>query len=132
MLEFNLKLLSGYEFSYYSNLLKESITAFLSPWAYGKSDDLRFGVKIEKSVLIGFIENQYYVDYIADVKMYHLTENNPAPLNDENEIMASKAVSVLVSVPANRHKIFQIPDSTAKSKKTVCKDEYNSITYEKN
>lgn len=131
LLEFNLKLFSGYEFSYYSNLLKENITALLSPWAYGKADDIRFGGKIEKSVLINFIESQYYVDYITDVKMYHLTENNQATLTDEDEITASMAISILVSVPADKHLVHQIPDDTATNKITICKDEYNKLTHEK-
>ena len=131
LLEFNLKLFSGYEFSYYSNLLKESITALLSPWAYGKADDIRFGGKIEKSVLINFIESQYYVDYITDVKMYHLTEDNQATLTDEDEITASMAISILVSVPADKHLVHQIPDDTATNKITICKDEYNKLTHEK-
>ncbi len=130
-LEFSLKLLAGYEFSYYSNLLKESITALLSPWAYGKSDDIRFGGRIEKSVLVSFIESQYYVDYITDVKMYHLTETSAATLTDEDEITASMAISILVSVPADKHLIHQVPDVTPLSKKVECVDPYNKQPYEK-
>lgn len=131
LLEFSLKLLPGYEFSYYSNQLKESITALLSPWAYGKADDIRFGGRIEKSVLINFIESQYYVDYITDVKMYHLTENNHATLTDEDEITASMAISILVSVPADKHLVHQVPDDTTATKKTTCVDENNKLTHEK-
>jgi hypothetical protein len=121
---FKLKLMKGFTgFSYYSGLLKQEITQFLTPWAYNSSADIQFGGKIHKSVLIDFIEERPYVDYITDVKLYHDSnpDNEDAGSCDENPdsstisgdleaVEASTARSILVSTPASRHVIDNIED----------------------
>src|SRR5690606_8528640 len=70
-LEFSLKLYDEYTyFNFYANQLKEEITQYLAPWAYGNTSKIDFGGKVHKSVLINFIEERYYVDFITDVYMY--------------------------------------------------------------
>ncbi|HXS36377.1 MAG TPA: baseplate J/gp47 family protein, partial [Flavipsychrobacter sp.] len=127
-LEFSLKLLPGYEFNYYSNLLKNSITAYLTPWAYGQSDDVQFGGKVEKSSIIYFIEQQSYVDYITDVKMYQRIQEGGPESNDADEIVASTAISILVSAPASKHVINEITDSTIGPQTITCVDTYNNTS----
>lgn len=112
-LSFSLKLYDSYQdFTYFSNLLKEAITGFLTPWTTNADTDIAFGGTISKSALINFIEEQYYVDYITDVKMF-VTIPDPASgtvteSGDREEITASTARSILVSVPADRHIIDKI------------------------
>lgn len=107
-MKFKLKLAKGFDdFTIYSKQLQEEITAFLSPWAYGK-DDINFGGKMYKSVMINFIEERSYVDYITDVEMFHITEKNQLIKTDQDEITASTARSILVSVPASKHEITEI------------------------
>ncbi len=120
---FDLKLMAGRDYSYYSQLLQNSITQFLSPWAYGKADDVQFGGMIEKSVLINFIEAQPYVDYITDVQLF-LLSNDPAapPPVDQDEITATTSISILVSVPPDKHLITEIADTDPSATITVCID----------
>lgn len=125
---FNLKLMDGRDFSYYSKLLQDSITCFLSPWAYGQDDDVQFGGKVEKSVLINFIESQPYVDYITDVQLFLKTANPANDPGDQDEVIATTAISVLVSVPSEKHLITEIPDVAAGPNNTTCTDSYNMIT----
>ncbi|HEY8928979.1 MAG TPA: baseplate J/gp47 family protein [Mucilaginibacter sp.] len=125
---FNLKLMDGRDFSYYSKLLQDSITRFLSPWAYGQDDDVQFGGKVEKSVLINFIESQPYVDYITDVQLFLKTANPANEPGDQDEVVATTAISVLVSVPSEKHLITEIPDAAAGPNNTTCTDSYNMIT----
>lgn len=107
-MKFKLKLAKGFDdFTIYCKQLQEEITAFLSPWAYGK-DDINFGGKMYKSVMINFIEERPYVDYITDVEMFHITEKNQLIKTDQDEITASTARSILVSVPASKHDIKEI------------------------
>jgi len=108
-----LKLYEDYkDLTFYSNKLKEEITKYLSPWAYGNTSSLDFGGRLFKSVLINFIEERYYVDFIKDVFMYVKVDNQTVESNDSDEIKASTARSILVSVPASRHEIINIPDET--------------------
>lgn len=124
-LTFKLKLMKGFTgFTYYSSLLKEEITQFLTPWAYNSGADIQFGGKIHKSVMIDFIEERPYVDYILDVRMYH--DSNPdnenagscegpgsgiSTISGDLEVAeASTARSILVSTPASKHVIENIED----------------------
>lgn len=108
-MEFSLKLHETYkDFNFYSNMLKEEITQFLSPWAYGKTNSIDFGGKVYKSVLINFIEERYYVDFITDVFMYVKVDELTSESSDRDEITASTARSILVSAPASRQVIHEI------------------------
>ncbi len=121
---FKLKLVEGKDYSYYSKLLKDSITRFLSPWAYGQADDVQFGGKVEKSVLINFIESQPYVDYITDVQLFLLSSDPNVVPQDQDEITATTAISILVSVPADKHKVTEIDDADAAENTVTCTDTY--------
>jgi hypothetical protein len=104
---FKLKLYDGYDEGFYTDILKEAITRFLSPWAFPGGESPSFGGKIYKSVLVDFVEEQPYVDYVTDFGMFH-TIGGIQGTSDMNEIEGSRAVSILVSAPANRHGITVI------------------------
>ena len=109
---FSLKLSGEYkDFNFYSSLLKEEITRFLSPWAYGDQNSIDFGGKVYKSVLINFIEERYYVDFITDVYMYVKVSDTAAESIDSDVIVASTARSILVSATASKHVIHQVTGS---------------------
>ena len=107
-LEFKLKLIGGLEFNFYRELLQKEITEFLTPWAYGKATDIVLGGKVHKSVLINFIEERSYVDYITDVKMYHRTDEGLPESSDTDTIEASTARSILVSAPSSKHTVCEV------------------------
>jgi hypothetical protein len=113
-MEFSLKLYDQYkDFTFYSTKLKEEITQFLSPWAYGNPTSLDFGGKVYKSVLINFIEEKYYVDFITDVFMFVKTSDETPSSADLDEITASTARSILVSAPASKHVIHEFTAAPA-------------------
>ena len=103
---FSVRLYDGFDESYYKTLLAQAITRFLSPWAFGGSAPT-FGGKVYKSVLIGFVEDQPYVDYVTDFKLFHDTDEGKGTV-DLDEVEGSCAVSVLVSTPASQHEITTI------------------------
>jgi len=125
-LSFKLKLVNGLEFNFYHDLLQQEITAFLTPWAYGKATTAEFGGKVHKSVLINFIEEQSYVDYITDVSMYHRTDENAATEGPDTDLIeASTAKSILVSAPAKKHVITEIVESPSIGLADNCPDKFN-------
>ncbi len=103
---FKIKLFDGYDEAFYTNRLKDAITRFLSPWAFPGGGTPTFGGKVYKSVLIDFVEEQAYVDYVTDFEMFHLIDG--VGNTDKDEIEGSRAVSILVSVPADKHDITVI------------------------
>lgn len=126
-LDFSLKLNKGLEFNFYRDLLRREITEFLTPWAFGKAAEVEFGGRVHKSVLINFIEERSYVDYITDVKMYHrIDENLSIESADTDMIEASTAKSILVSAPANKHAINELTEIPSTVQAEDCVDEFNT------
>jgi hypothetical protein len=93
-LDFKVKFLTD-DGAYYANLLISEIEQYLSPWAFGGSQEIEFGGKISKSKLLDFIEERSYVDYLTCFKMYHIV--NGIKSGDVEEAVATSSRSVFVS-----------------------------------
>lgn len=105
-LDFKVRFYPGYEFNYYKTQLDREINQFLSPWAYRSDRDLVFGGKIYKSVLLNFVEDLTYVDYITDFKMYssiestiNYTDLNLAQPDTPDTILVSATTHIINPVP---------------------------------
>lgn len=96
------------DFGYYRNKLEQELREFLSPWSSDCVADINFGGKIHKSVILNFVEERSYVDFVSCFKMFHIVpldpENNPN--EDIDEAVATTAVSILGS--ADEHEILQL------------------------
>ncbi len=105
--EFKVRLRAGFDEAFYANKSREEITRFLSPWAFPGGGDPSFGGKARKSVLIDFVEERPYVDYVTDFQLFHrFHDMDGAPRTvEKNEVEGSKAVSILVSAPPEKHMI---------------------------
>jgi hypothetical protein len=90
---------TGIDKGIYQVKLEEAIINYLSPWAYETGSDIVFGGKIHKSVILNFVEEQTYVDYITCFEMFHIVPGDPDndPEKDVNEAVASTSASVLGS-----------------------------------
>jgi hypothetical protein len=110
-LDFKVKFVTD-DNEFYKKQLKEELDQFLAPWAYNPETDIEFGGKISKSMLIDFIEERPYVDFLSCVKMHQIVEGVRS--GDIDEALATSARSVFVSVKAddvlNAHKISFISD----------------------
>lgn len=98
--EFNVKFLPGYDIGFYGQQLQAEITQFLAPWTFG-TKDIVLGGRIHKSVLINFVEERTYVDYVTCFNMHQIipTGLNTAPevVRDIDEAITSTSASVLTS-----------------------------------
>ena len=84
---------------------------YLTPWAFNSDADIQFGGRIFKSSLINFIEERYYVDFITDVVLTHKIGDTVIQDETLEEITASTARSILVSMQASKHTINPISPS---------------------
>jgi hypothetical protein len=76
--------------------LKQELIAFLSPWAFDAERPIAFGGRVYRSVLLDFVEERAYVDYVTDFRMYSYTGDSPyGP--DLAEIQARTPDAILVS-----------------------------------
>jgi hypothetical protein len=109
--DFRVRFFDGFDEAFYTKQLKEEITHFLSPWAFSGSGSPTFGGKVYKSVLVNFVEERPYVDYVTDFKLKHrfLDGNGVEQASgDLSEVTGSRAISILVSAPASHHLIAVI------------------------
>jgi hypothetical protein len=108
-------LLKGYDDTvYYAEQLRQDVTAFLSPWAFGAAAPLDFGGSLHKSVIIDFIEELPYVDVITDVKLFHKAGETAVESGDLDEVIASTARSILVSAHASKHAVtVELPSTVS-------------------
>lgn len=116
-------LADGYDDApYYRLLLQQELTAFLSPWAFGQNTELDFGGSLHKSVLIDFLEELPFVDYLTDVQLFHKAGETAVESGDVEEVMASTARSILVSAATNKHLFTVLTPHSLPANKVKCKD----------
>jgi uncharacterized protein (DUF1330 family) len=100
-LDFKVKFHDNMDEPFYLQLLNKEIERFLCPWAWDQSKEISFGGKIVKSVLLNFVEERPYVDYVTCFKMNHIIERNGAvhviEKQDVEEASGSTSRSLLVS-----------------------------------
>jgi hypothetical protein len=90
------KFLQGYDPTAYGNQLNQAISQFLSPWAFTGDEDIDFGGTLAKSVVLKFIEDLPYVDYVTCIQMnQYITPTNV--LYNLDLATASTSRSILVS-----------------------------------
>lgn len=100
--DFNVKLYDEMDAGYYQDLLEQDIVRFLSPWAFEEGRDIAFGGGIHKSVILNFVEERPYVDYVTNFKINHYIAEEPGSM-DVDQVVVTTARSILVS-----HKSHQV------------------------
>lgn len=102
------KFTDGYDRGFYINKIIDDIKRYLSPWAYDQEAAINFGSTLYSSSLINYLENQDYVDYIANfnpiqqlINHETYTEVIPLFLTDDNEVSAKYPDSILVSAESH-------------------------------
>ncbi len=129
--KFNVRFHEGLDKGIHQVKLEESLIRFLSPWAFETGSDIVFGGKIHKSVILNFVEEQEYVDYITCFEMFHVVPDDPAndPLKDVDEAIASTSASVLGSKGTHIITVLETeeececPDNEVKTVETASADD---------
>ena len=99
-----LKLKRGYEFNYYEKIIDQKLQEFLSPWITNSSSDIHFGGKVTKSMIIKFLEDLEFVDYLTSFSLYKFSPGIKAFGSNVEVAEASNPASILVS--AMQHEVF--------------------------
>ena len=101
----------GLDNGFYRLQLNEDIKRYLSPWAFDEGEDILFGGKIHWSVILNFIEERPYVEFVNNFRLDHLVDDSTT-LENVEEAEASTARSILVS--AEEHIINPLSDGNFK------------------
>lgn len=87
----------------YLKQLPEDINTFLSPWAYEDGKDIVFQGRIHKSMILNFVEELDYVDYVSCFEMDHVTATDT--YTNVEEAQATHAAAILVADEQEFHDI---------------------------
>ncbi|RYE55827.1 MAG: hypothetical protein EOP48_09345 [Sphingobacteriales bacterium] len=93
----SLKLKRGYEFNYYEKIIDQKLQEFLSPWITSSSSEIHFGGKVTKSMIVKFLEELAFVDYITSFSLHKFSPNINAFGSNVEVAEASNPASILVS-----------------------------------
>ncbi len=100
-LDFKVKFYEHMDESFYTKQLNLDIEQFLCPWAYKDGVEISFDGKVIKSVLLNFVEERPYVDYLSCFQMNQIIKRDKTMIIDAKmgieEAIPSTARSILVS-----------------------------------
>jgi hypothetical protein len=87
---------------FYLQQLNDDIIQHLTPWAYDSGADISFEGRLHGSVILDFVEELPYVDFLTDFKMYHFPDpDDPSTMVEVTEAVASTPMSILVSAASH-------------------------------
>jgi hypothetical protein len=98
-LDFKVRFLPGYSFNVYRQKLNDALLQVLAPWAFAGNRPIEFGGQVYRSVLLNFVEDLPYVDFVTEFKL--LSPEGLDPLEDYSEVKAQRPDVILVSVTSH-------------------------------
>lgn len=107
----------NYDPIFFANQLNDDIEQFLTPWAFGNQQAISFNTTIQKSVVLNFIEERYYVDFVTCFKMNQFVRDGAIVVQfflDIEEAIPSTARSILVSYYDETTKVKHLITTPAK------------------
>ncbi|REL24474.1 hypothetical protein DYD21_17925 [Rhodohalobacter sp. SW132] len=103
----NVKFHEGFDNGFYGKQLEDDLKGFLSPWAVDAGSTLELGGTIHKSVILNFVEERAYVDFLTCFETWHIifdpATGEEISRNSVNQAEASTAVSILGSTGQMGH-----------------------------
>lgn len=95
-LEFKVCFQSGLPFDFYRHELEEALKRRLSPWAFDTGSPIDFGGRLYRSVLLDFVEEQAYVDFVTDFR-FGLADGDGSLMKDVAELAPEAPDVIFVS-----------------------------------
>lgn len=96
MIRCEIGLYEGKDPGFYIQKLEEEIKQFLSPWAFDFEEEIVFGGELHESLVINFIEQRDYVDFVINFEMDQILSDGTTT-TDVKEAIATTSRSILVS-----------------------------------
>lgn len=109
LLDFKVRFTTAGNFGLYADKLNTALKNYLTPWAFDENAEVHFGGAVNKSVLLNYIEEQPYVDFVTELKMFHVDEDGNSS-GDLNSVTISNPKAILVS--ASNHIIKEYTENT--------------------
>jgi hypothetical protein len=94
-LAFQVRFQPGLAFNFYSRKLNDALVQTLTPWAFDLKTPIEFAGRIDRSVLLHFVEELPYVDFVSDFQL--LSPDDSVANQDVPNIQAVTPDAILVS-----------------------------------
>ncbi len=111
-LRFSVRLRPGCNPGFYLPRLNEEVRRFLSPWAFDESADIVFGSRVSANLVVYFLEERPYVDYVTDLKLFLTMEGRLLESDSNNQVIdlarESAVAPDVIIVSADAHQIDPI------------------------
>ena len=95
-LDFQVKFNAGFDKGFYEEQLQTDLKEYLSPWAFDSEADISFNSQFHKYVIMNFVEELEYVDYVANFKLYYKPEDDK-PFELRQVVKTTHPGAILVS-----------------------------------
>ena len=92
----DVKYTAGTDANWAQTQLNLDLIEYISPWHDGGLGGLDFTAEVHRSGVVNFLEERYYVDYVKNVTLLHVTD--PVQ-NGAERLRPTKLVAVLASAP---------------------------------
>ena len=103
---------AGKDENFYKKELQKDISKFLAPWAYEETAEINFGLTLHESVVIYYIEQLDYVDYIKDFELLEETKKTDSSGNiifdTVRAVIPANQKVILTSVKYEKHSVETI------------------------
>ncbi len=107
VVHFNVRFREGIDAGFFANQLNDEIVAFLAPWAF-ETAEIFFGGRIDASVILNFVEERPYVDYVTCFQMDQITGSTT--LTNIDEAVATTSASILTSAASHFINVLETDD----------------------
>lgn len=104
--KFDVKFHKGLNERYYLQKVNEDVKDFLNPWHFGSDIDeaqTEISNRIYAMHIVYFLETRDYIDYVSNIAVFHIVDNNIVNLENANENNAAikplTDISIFVSAP---------------------------------
>ncbi|WP_108808040.1 baseplate J/gp47 family protein [Aquimarina spinulae] len=101
LIKLNVKFYQQYDENFYQKQLNEDLVKFLSPWAFDTSQEIVFGIELNRSTLIDYVEKLFYVDYLSELEMAKHPDGVEVPENPKDEDYLEQLEFVQVLSPTS-------------------------------
>ncbi|WP_299313505.1 baseplate J/gp47 family protein [uncultured Aquimarina sp.] len=120
------KFYEGYDEGFYKNKLIEEIKRFMSPWAYGEDRDIQIGGSLHASVIINFIAERPYIDYVANLKLFQSEDGKT--FTDVRSLHNGQSIVIpsqpdMIMVAAQIHEVYVVNEGVFEE------DSFEGINY---
>ncbi|CAL2090294.1 baseplate J/gp47 family protein [Tenacibaculum sp. 190524A02b] len=109
--------------NFYKDQLQEDITKLLSPWAFDASENIVFGIELNSSSVIDYIEKLPYVDYLVALEMAKISAEDDIQLAEGNKEILKKLTFEKTMIPSSpKHILVSSKTHSISTNVPTCND----------